>query len=125
SGISFYLLNIKPNFDKLIYALKSPPYIDRINASVQREYEIMQNSVPEKAIFLARLEYPFLLNFSRNQIFLTDYVGGASPPPGIPLYQGPEPLAEYLLAKKVKYVAYSYKSQIGFTREIFIYQLKE
>lgn len=125
-GFNNFLANTKNNFDKLLYSVNTKnAYLDRIDEKIVESYQAMQKAVPEKETVLVRLQFPFLLDFKRNQIFLTDYVGGSSPPPGIPLYKGAEALSDYLLSQNIKYVAYSYKSEIGFTREIFIYQLKE
>lgn len=76
----------------------------------------MQQAIPEGKTFLTRLEKPFLLNFKRNQIFIADWPGGASPPPGMPLYKGSEPLADYLTAQSIKYVAYSYAKEASYSK---------
>ena len=59
----------------------------------------MQESIPKGETLLTRLETPFLLNFKRNKIFIADWPGGASPPPGMPLFKGSEPLADYLTSQ--------------------------
>lgn len=88
--------------------LKNEPLIsDREN----RDYRAMQESIPEGKTILARLDLPFLLDFKRNNIFIIDWPGGASLPPGMPLFQGSEALADYLLSKSIQYVAYSYASE--------------
>jgi hypothetical protein len=109
----------------LSFGVKGYAYLDRVDAKIVNDYKAMQSAVPPEETILVRLQFPFLLDFKRNEVYLTDYIGGASPPPGIPLYKGPDALAEYLVLQKVKYVAYSYKSEIGFTREIFSWQLPE
>jgi len=78
-------------------------------------YNTMQRSVPQGQTILARLAYPFLLDFKRNTVFIIDWPGGASPPPGIPSFRGPEPLADYLSLKSIRYIAYSYADEANFT----------
>jgi hypothetical protein len=79
----------------------------------------MQKAVPEGAVLLARLQYPFVLDFTRQTILVANYPGGSSPPPGMPFSLGGEPLARYLCAHFVRYVAYSYQSQANFSRRAF------
>jgi hypothetical protein len=83
------------------------------------QYSRMQMSVPGGETILERLTKPFLLDFKRNRIFIVDYPGGASPPPGMPLFKGPEMLADYLISKSIRYVAYSYADEAGFRRKNF------
>jgi hypothetical protein len=81
------------------------------------QYRKMQHAVPEGETMLTRLEYPFLLDFRRNQVYIADWPGGASPPPGMP-FTGSEALAEYLVTQSVRYVAYSYAKEAGFSTKI-------
>lgn len=81
------------------------------------QYSRMQQSIPESEIILERLAKPFLLDFTRNNIFIIDYPGGASPPPGMPSFRGAEALSEYLLSLSIRYIAYSYATEAGFSRE--------
>jgi len=74
----------------------------------------MQQAVAAGETLLTRLEYPFTLDFSRQTVFVADYPGGSSPPPGMPSFQGAEALAAYLTGQGVRYVAYSYRSEAGF-----------
>jgi hypothetical protein len=82
-----------------------------------RRYSGMQQAVPAGETLLTRLEYPFTLDFSRQTVFVADYPGGSSPPPGMPSFQGAEALAAYLIGQGVRYVAYSYRSEAGFDLE--------
>ena len=84
-----------------------------------RQYARMQRAVPEGVVLLTRLEYPFVLDFRRNTVFIVDYPGGSSPPPGMPFFEGGERLAQYLCAQSVRYVAYSYRTEAAFTWERF------
>jgi len=80
-------------------------------------------AVPEGATLLARLRYPFVLDFRHHTILIANYPGGSSPPPGMPFFQGGEPLARYLCDQSVRYVAYSYRTQANFSRRKFAYRL--
>ncbi len=75
-------------------------------AEVQ-EYEKLQQSVPAGEVILTKLDKPFLLDFKRNTVLAVDWVE-ASPPPGLPLFEGSEALARYLRGQSIRYVAYSY-----------------
>ncbi|MBM3886597.1 hypothetical protein FJ364_01590 [Candidatus Dependentiae bacterium] len=91
-----------------------------IVSNVERdEYKAMQMSVPKGETILVRLEKNFVLDFNRNQIFIADYPGASSPPPGMPYKQGSEKLAEYLISKDIRYVAYAYKTSANFSKENF------
>jgi hypothetical protein len=83
----------------------------------------MQQSIAEGETLLTRLEKPFLLNFKRNKIFLADWPGGSSPPPGMPLYKGSEPLADYLTSHSIKYVAYSYAKEAAYSKSFLSSQI--
>ena len=88
-----------------------------------QRYVEMQSSIPPAALLLARLEKPFLLDFSRNQIFIVDSPGHGSLPPGMPLFKGSEALAKYLTNRGIRYVAYSYKREPGAQRAYWIKKL--
>jgi hypothetical protein len=83
----------------------------------------MQQSIPEGETLLTRLEKPFLLNFKRNKIFIADWPGGSSPPPGMPLYKGSEPLADYLTSQSIKYLAYSYAKEAAYSKSFLSSQI--
>jgi hypothetical protein len=83
----------------------------------------MLEAVPEGAVLLARLRYPFVLDFTRHTILVANYPGGSSPPPGMPFFLGGEPLARYLCRQSVRYVAYSYRKEANFSREAFEHRL--
>ncbi|MBN1796196.1 MAG: hypothetical protein JW804_05940 [Sedimentisphaerales bacterium] len=91
---------------------------------LRARYLRMQQSIPAGETVLTRLSYPFLLDFKRNTIFISDYSGGASPPPGMPFFKGAEPLSEYLISKSVRYVAYSYADEANFPKRFYLERLK-
>jgi hypothetical protein len=66
----------------------------------------MQAAVPLGAPLLVMIDRPYLLDFARNPIVLLDQPGSASPAPGIPLTAGPEPVARYLRAQGIRYLAF-------------------
>ncbi len=88
------------------------------------EYAGMQAAIPQGETVLARLEKSFLLDFRRNKILIADEPGGASLPPGMPFFRGSEKLADYLLSKSIRYVAYSYASETGYRKAYLIKKLK-
>ena len=82
------------------------------------KYAKMLDSVPEGTIVLTRLDKPFLMNFKKHTIWIADYPGGASLPPGMPSFKGEEALADYLVSQSIRYVAYSYGNEANFSRKI-------
>lgn len=74
-------------------------------------YGGMQASVPAGEKILVRVEKPFLLDFRRNPVFIESNTWGTSPPPGLPRFQGPEAVAQYLRGQGIRYVAYSYATE--------------
>ncbi len=83
------------------------------------EYRAMQLAVPKGSTMLVFLDKHYLLDFRRNTIYINDTPGGASLPPGMPAFQGPDAVSNYLLSKGIRYLAYSYGSQANFTRAEF------
>ena len=69
-------------------------------------YAALQRAVPDHATLLVMLDQPFRLDFRRNRILTWDQPGAVSPPPHLPIGQGPDALARYLLGQGVRYVAY-------------------
>jgi hypothetical protein len=94
---SAYLKNIQ-------FGLTNPSLV---TAKQKSQYVALQQSIPQGETVLTRLDAPFILDFKRNQIFLADWPGGASLPPGMPAFKGPEALAKYLAEKSIRYLAYS------------------
>jgi hypothetical protein len=75
--------------------------------------QAVQGAIPPHARVLARLSEPYLLNFRRNPIYIIDWPGGSSPPPGMPL-DSAEAIAEYLRNQGIRYVMYSYKNEADY-----------
>jgi hypothetical protein len=92
-----YLKNIQ-------FGLTNPSLV---SAKQKSQYAAMQQSIPQGETVLTRLDAPFILDFKRNQIFIADWPGGASLPPGMPAFKGHEALANYLVSQSIRYIAYS------------------
>jgi hypothetical protein len=92
---------IPPAFRELVDPPRS--HLDPADAP----YAALQRAVPQHATLLVLLDQPSRLDFKRNRIFLWDQPGNVSPPPHLPIGQGPQALARYLLDQGVRYVAYS------------------
>jgi hypothetical protein len=84
----------------------------------REKYAKMLDSVPQKSIVLTRLDNPFLMNFKKHTIWIADFPGGASLPPGMPSFKGEETLADYLVSHSIRYVAYSYANEANFPRNV-------
>jgi hypothetical protein len=78
-----------------------------------------QASVPAEATILAYTDTPFLFDFVGNPILVADWPGESSPPPGLPVHQGGEAVAAYLLGQNIRYVIYSYKTEANFPRKVY------
>lgn len=68
-------------------------------------YARAQGSVPAGAAILVMVKHPFAFDYGRNRIVNVDVPGAVSPDPGMPFFQGPGPLKDYLLAQSIGYVA--------------------
>jgi hypothetical protein len=88
------------------------------------EYRDMQSAVPPGQKMMVRLDKNFLLDFRRNVIYINDLPGGASLPPGIPAFKGPDALADYLLQHGIRYLAYSYGDEAAFSWREYSDRLK-
>jgi hypothetical protein len=90
---------------------------DRVEIIPEAEYarhQKAQATVPAgEAIFSSDI-YTLLYDYKRNKIFNASVSGGASPPPGMPYFQGSEAAATYLLANGVRYISYHYKDNAGY-----------
>jgi hypothetical protein len=70
------------------------------------DYRELQGHVPEGAVLVSAVHQPWRFDFSRNEIFTLDVLGGMGPKPGFPANKGPSALGEYLLANGVRYLAW-------------------
>jgi hypothetical protein len=82
-------------------------------------YRELQLAVPPGEKVLVRMDKNYLFDFRRNPIYVNDLPGGASLPPGIPIFKGPDALADYLLQHGIRYLGYSYGDEATFSRALF------
>lgn len=78
-------------------------------------YTRAQNAVPADETLLVRLSHPFVLDFGRNKIFNAEYLS-LGPKPGLPLFEGGDAVADYLVSMGVRYAVYSYANEGGFKK---------
>ncbi len=88
-----------------------------IAPALAAKYQNLQHALPEKAVLLEHMDYPFLFDFRRNPILLDDHPGSASLAPGQPFFAGAEALASYLVSNGIRYVAYDYATETGVRQE--------
>jgi hypothetical protein len=100
--------------EKIAWDLRNVPLV---TLDEREKYSKMLDSVREGEIVLTRLDKPFLMNFKKHTIWIVDYPGGASLPPGMPSFKGEEALADYLVSHSIRYVAYSYANEANFRRK--------
>jgi hypothetical protein len=83
-------------------------------------YRKIQEAVPAGARMLVMVDKPQHFNFARNEIWNLDMPGASSPSPGIPMFQGPGPLRQYLENQGIRYLvfvdpahsAFNYRRQV-------------
>lgn len=96
---------VQDRLDKLRILVNTPdagPLYHRISGP----YQVMQVSIPPGKNVLAAVEHPALFDYRRNNVMNIDVIGAASLPPGMPFFEGPEKLKEYLLDLSIEYLAY-------------------
>jgi hypothetical protein len=81
---------------------------------VQRS-RAMQSAVPAGAAILERIDFPYLFDFRRNTVFIDDHPGLVYPPPGLPERPTPAAMRDFLLSHGIRYIAYSYGDEAGFS----------
>jgi len=106
----------KESIDNIAWGVNNVPLV---TLEEREKYAKMLDSVPQESIVLTRLENPFLMNFKKHTVWIADVPGGASLPPGMPSFKGEEALADYLVSKSIRYVAYSYANEANFPRHFF------
>lgn len=75
----------------------------------EHEYHAIQSAIPDNGTSLENVAYPFLFNYKRNNIFVMDWPGAASPRPGWPYRSTAVELASYLRDNSIRYLIYGYK----------------
>jgi len=103
--------------EELLASIKSSIRAESIVTSSELTHcALMQATVPPGEKLLVRLDKNFLPDFRRNRVYIVDDPGEVSPPPGMPVFRGPESLATYLVGHGIRYLAYSYGDEAGFSR---------
>jgi len=80
------------------------------NDNLWRERQIeprLQDSIPPGEAVYANSMPTFSMDFRRNPIFISDYPGMSSLPPGMPTQGTPAELRIYFLNKSIRYIAYN------------------
>jgi hypothetical protein len=75
-----------------------------LSPSYRDEYRTLQNLTPRGAPILLAVDAPYLVDYQRNPLYNIDSIGGASPPPGMPLFKGPQELKRYLQKLGIRYI---------------------
>jgi hypothetical protein len=78
----------------------------QVEPPVASQYRHLQSVTPAGSRVLVMLDEPYFLDYARNEIWNLDMPGTASPQPGIPCFQGPELVAEYLHSQGIRYLAF-------------------
>lgn len=90
---------------------------DAQDREIEREAALQSKIPPGQAVYAAFLP-TFAMNFQRNPIYLADFAGMSSLPPGLPTQGTPDELRSYLLSKSIRYIAYSRK-MIAVENDVF------
>lgn len=89
-----------------------------ISIDVEKGYAELSQTLPNDGGVLLRVAYPFLLT-SKSNVYLADYPGAASPPPGMPVNLGPEAIKSYLLSHGIRYIVWDYQKRANFPQETY------
>jgi len=68
----------------------------------------IQASLPPGATAIALMSNSYIFDFHRNTIYIADFPGMATPPPGLPLDHDPSHLRQFLLDHGVHYIIYDH-----------------
>ncbi len=102
-------------------------YGDFFPPKLMRQMRDMQSVMPPGAKVLTRLNWPHLMDFHRNEVYLCDWPGMVSPPSpdgartaqrSMPL-DNPQALWDFLVMHGVQYVAFSYGDQCGMEPQLW------
>ena len=78
-----------------------------------------QATMAAGAAALLRTDMPFLFDFTRNRLYVSDLPGSAGPPPGFPWRSDDAAIVTYLRASGIRYLVYAYADQANFpAREV-------
>jgi hypothetical protein len=88
--------------------------VDTLQTFPRSIIETAQNTTLPKSSILAVLSHPYLMEFSRNHVFVIDHAGSAGPDHGLPIYGTADELSVYLRKQKIDYLIYSYADNGGY-----------
>ena len=94
-----------------IYRFFKPP--DSVPVSSSTSVLRMQDSLPPGSTLLVRIDRPYLLDFSRNRVFVMDWPGMIGPDALVPNSSDGEVWKRYLRKFGIEFVAYSYRDEAG------------
>ncbi|MHC5115314.1 MAG: hypothetical protein ACYTGP_12905, partial [Planctomycetota bacterium] len=82
-----------------------------------------QDAVPEGAPILARLDRPFLLDFTRNPIYVIDHPLLVSPAPGMPRFEGGEAVDRYLADLGIRHLMFTHVNEANYAESRYSHRL--
>jgi hypothetical protein len=90
-----------------MYAVGGGEYLETPTISLRaaQTYAELQRTVPEGAPILAMVEEPYRFDFRRNRVAVLDLPGVVGPRGGIPVFEGPDPVASYFRDQGYRYLA--------------------
>lgn len=74
------------------------------------EYAAMESAIPTDSAAIVTVDDTFLLDYRTHHLYIADFPGAASLPPGWPGRSDGEALASYLLSHNIRYLAHSYSN---------------
>ncbi|PYT04524.1 MAG: hypothetical protein DMF60_15055 [Acidobacteria bacterium] len=72
------------------------------------DYRCLESALPRGASVYTILPLPSLLDYRGRRIFNADFIGCASPRPGMPFFKGPTEVKRYLSSLGIEYIAYNH-----------------
>ena len=88
-------------------------------------HRALQATIPPHARLAVLLDQPYYLDYARNRIYNLDVPGYASLRPGMPFFQGAEPVAAYFRERGIRYLAFvrGDASRYFFRRDFWVARL--
>lgn len=106
---------------KLVWATENVKAALKLGTHALQErvgfYERMQASIPPGSRVAVMLDEPYLLDYSRNEIFNLDLPGFSAPGPGLPSFTTPLHWRAYFKSLGIRYVAF-----VGGERSSYLYR---
>ncbi|MCD4748255.1 MAG: hypothetical protein K8R59_02675 [Thermoanaerobaculales bacterium] len=98
---------VRTTYDRVIINLFAAGNAEHLVCEKERETSrLLDTAMADDGMALATLKNPFLLDFSRRKIFIMSLPAMAGLPPGLPLYEGGEAVAQYLMSRSIRFLAY-------------------